>query len=242
MDWVLKKQEQVNANSLIMRDFDKTDTFFSGAFHEEGFFKLDMPNSNIIDISAYKTIEDLIGNLSAKNKKNYKQEVQKYSSLFEVEFKNKLDVLEIENYYTLYLNVTKRNQSLNIFPYPKKLIELICNNPNWETTYMYINTSNSKRELVAICFSHLSENTYNPTFLGINYTLGTELKIYKQLLYQTAKRAIALGKTTMHLGLSADTDKKKIGAKQLEKSAYISIKDNFNMEILNNIFTLQIKN
>ncbi len=241
MDWVLKKQEQVNANTLIMRDFDKTDTFFSGAFHEEGFFKLDMPNSNVIDISNYNTIEELISNLSAKNKKNYKQEVHRYIDTFEIEFNNNIQNLNIDYFYDLYLNVTMRNQSLNIFPYPKKLIELICTNPNWEIMYLYIKTDSNTKELVAICFSHISNTSYNPTFLGINYNIGTELKVYKQLLYQTTKRAIMLGKKMMHLGLSADTDKKKIGAKQLEKSAYISVKDNFNMEILNNIFTLQSK-
>lgn len=237
MDWVLKKQEELNANALIMRDFDKSDTFFSGLFHEEGFFKLDMPNSNVIDISSYQTIDDLISNLSAKNRKNYKQEVQKHSESFEVDFKKETDSTNINHYYEMYLNVANRNKSLNIFPYPKKLVELICVNPYWETMCIYIKTSDSKKELVAVCFSHVSNTTYNPTFLGINYSIGQDLKVYKQLLYQVTKRAIQLGKQTMHLGLSADTDKKKIGAIQLEKSAYISVKDNFNMEILNNIFT-----
>ncbi|MES2568096.1 MAG: aminotransferase class I/II-fold pyridoxal phosphate-dependent enzyme [Bacteroidota bacterium] len=240
MDWVLAKQEQVNANALIMRDFEKTDQFFSGKFHEEGFFKLDMPNSNVIDISGYNTIEDLISNLSAKNKKNYKQEVQKHSLEFEVEFEKSIDSSKIDTYYNLYLNVTQRNQSLNIFPYPKKLIKLISKSSSWETIGLYIKTDSSPKELIAICFCHLSNTSYNPIFLGINYTIDTDLKVYKQLLYQIAKRAIVLGKKTVHLGLSADTDKKKIGAKQLAKSAYISVKDNFNMEILNNIFTLQI--
>lgn len=241
MDWAIEKQEQSNANTLIMRDFDKTDSFFSGAFHEEGFFKLDMPNSNVIDISNFNTIEDLISNLSAKNKKNYKQEVFKYLPSFNIEFKDDINSITINKYYEMYLNVANRNKSLNIFPYPKKLIEQICTNPNWETMFVYIHTSHTTKELAAVCFSHVSDTSYNPVFLGIDYTIGTDLKVYKQLLYQITKRAIELRKKIVHLGLSADTDKKKIGAQQLAKSAYISVKDNFNMEILNNIFTLQIK-
>ncbi len=237
LQWALQKQEHTQANTLIMRDFDKDDHYFAEAFHVEGFFKLDMPNSNSIDISNYQSIDDLISNLSSKNKKNFKQEVQKYQSNFEVEFSVQTTKHDIDKLYELYINVTKRNQSLNIFPYTKKLVTEVIQNPLWETMYLYLNTDTIHKELVAVCFSHTSNTTYNPTFLGINYTIGTNLKVYKQLLYQAAKRAIDLNKKTMHLGLSADTDKKKIGAKQLQKCAYLSVRDNFNMEILNNIFT-----
>lgn len=238
LQWALQKQEHTQANTLIMRDFDKDENYFNEAFHLEGFFKLDMPNSNSIDISNYQSIDDLISNLSAKNKKNFKQEVQKYQSSFEVEFSVQKTKHNIDELYELYLNVTKRNQSLNIFPYTKKIIEQIIQNPFWETMYLYLNTGTNHKDLVAVCFSHTSNTTYNPIFLGINYNIGIDLKVYKQLLYQLVKRAIELNKKTIHLGLSADTDKKKIGSKQLKKCAYISVKDNFNMDLLNNIFTL----
>lgn len=235
INWALKKQEAINANTLILRDFDVEDSYFASAFHEESFFKVDLPKSNITDIKNYHSIEDLISNLSAKNRRHYKEEVARFSSHFEIEFKQHLSPVEIDKMYELFINVTKNNQAFNIFPYPKKLIETINGNPNWETMCMYIQ-HNDTRTLGAVCFCHMTEKSYNPIFLGMDYEAGKELKIYKQLLYQLTSRAIELKKEIIHLGLSADTDKKKIGAKQKHICAYISTKDNFNSEVLNNIF------
>jgi 7-keto-8-aminopelargonate synthetase-like enzyme len=236
IDWAIEKQSHLNANVLMMRDFNREDSYFSDIFHEESFFKLDMPFSNVIDISPYKDIRTLISNLSPKNKKNYKQEVQKYSENFNVQFKTILTELEIDEMYNLFLNVANKNKSLNIFPYPKKLITEISNNPFWETMCLYIN-SNVGLRLSAVCFIHFSEKSYNPIFLGLNYDLASEFKVYKQLLFQLTNRAIELKKEVVHLGLSADTDKRKMGAIQIGKSVYISTKDSFNLEILNSTFS-----
>ena len=75
----------------------------------------------------------------------------------------------------------------------------------------------------------------------MDYEIGIDLKVYKQLIFQLASRAIYLKKKIVHLGLSADTDKKKIGAKQIKKSAYLAVKDNYNLDVLNNIFANQIQ-
>jgi hypothetical protein len=235
IDWANEKQTTLNANVLMMRDFERNDDMLSNAFHNESFFKLDMPFSNVLDVSKYTNIDMLIADLSTKNKKNYKQEVQKYSSNFKVEFKTNLDESEIDEMYNLYLNVANRNKALNMFPYPKKLISEISKNPYWETMCLYIVTPEGN-ELAAGCFIHFSENSYNPLFLGINYDIGTDLKVYKQLLFHLANRAIMLKKKKVLLGLSADTDKRKIGAIQIGKSVYISTKDSYNLEILNNTF------
>jgi hypothetical protein len=101
---------------------------------------------------------------------------------------------------------------------------------------LYIKT-NGELKLAGVCFCHFSEKSYNPIFLGMDYEIGRDLKVYKQLLFQLTSRAIDLKKEVIHLGLSADTDKKKIGAKQNKICAYISVKDNFNLEVLNNIST-----
>lgn len=235
INWANEKQSSLNANVLILRDFVSNDETLSNIFHEESFFKIDMPFSNVLDISQIGSIESLISNLSAKNRKNYKNEVQKYSSQFTIEFSESLSEDEINEAYKLYLNVANKNRALNIFIYPKKLIREICNNENWEILKLKINVD-GELKLAAVCFIHLSEKSYNPLFLGINYDIGLEYKVYKQLLFQIVKRAIDLGKKAVNLGFSADTDKRKIGAMQVNKCAYISTKDNFNFEVINSGF------
>lgn len=235
IDWANDKQMNLNANVLMMRDFVNNDELLSNIFHEESFFKLDMPFSNIIDISKFSDVESLISDFSTKNKKNYKQEVQKYTSKFLVEIKSSLNDNEIDEAYQLYLNVANKNKALNMFTYPKKLIHSISKDKNWEILSLKINNDETSK-LAAVCFIHFSEDSYNPLFLGINYDIGLEYKVYKQLLFQIAKRAIELRKKIVHLGLSADTDKKKIGAIQIGKCVYITTRDNFNLEIINSAF------
>lgn len=236
IDWAIDKQNNLNANVLMMRDFKKEDDYFSDIFHEESFFKLDMPFSNVIDISAYSDIQSLLAELSPKNKKNYKQEVLKYADSFEIKVKTTLSEDEVDEMHSMFLNVANRNKSLNIFPYPKKLITEISSDFSWEILCLYIKATDGLK-LASVCFIHTSDLCYNPIFLGMNYDLATEFKVYKQLLFQITSRAISLQKKTINLGLSADTDKRKMGAVQIGKSVYISTKDSFNLELLNSTFS-----
>ena len=68
--------------------------------------------------------------------------------------------------------------------------------------------------------------------LGMDYSFNTEFKVYKQTLYQVVQRAKQLGVDQVYLGLSADTDKRKVGAIQVPKVAYLQAKDNYHGEVI----------
>lgn len=225
-------QDKEGINSFVLRDFDEADTLVADVVHCEGFFKMNMPNSNVVDISNFKNQEEFIATLSAENKRKYKKEVKKYSDAFQVEILGHGAKHDIEEYYNLYGQVKSKNLAINIFSYPKKLIENITSSPNWETVCLYTNSETNKK-LIAVCFCYVTPNTYCPIFLGMDYDASTPLKGYKQMLYQLVSRAISLRKKTIYLGLSADTDKKKVGAVQIKKAAYVSIKDSYNLEVMN---------
>jgi len=81
------------------------------------------------------------------------------------------------------------------------------------------------------CYKN-SEKIYTPAVVGMDYKFSREYNIYRQLLYQTILRAQQLGFIRIDFGLTAGFEKRKVGAKIIDKCAYIQTRDNFALEAL----------
>ena len=77
-----------------------------------------------------------------------------------------------------------------------------------------------------------SDGTYIPSLVGMDYDYNQKFNTYRQLLYQTIKRANKLGYSKVDFGLSASFEKRKLGATLIPKVAYVQADDNFNLEAL----------
>ena len=82
-----------------------------------------------------------------------------------------------------------------------------------------------------LCYKNI-HRTYIPAYVGMDYSYLTEFHIYRQLLYQTIKRAIELDFQHIALGLTASFEKRKLGANVHEKFAYIQTADNYTLELM----------
>jgi hypothetical protein len=67
--------------------------------------------------------------------------------------------------------------------------------------------------------------------LGLDYDFR-EFHVYRQLLYRAILRAKELGKEKIFLGFTADEEKGKFGAVSVATSAYIQVRDNFNLSLI----------
>jgi hypothetical protein len=72
----------------------------------------------------------------------------------------------------------------------------------------------------------------------MDYAVPKKFSVYRQLLFQGIKRANELGYKKIDFGITATFEKRKLGAKVIQKVAYIQAKDNFSMEFMG---TLQTK-
>jgi hypothetical protein len=90
----------------------------------------------------------------------------------------------------------------------------------------------NERKAVCAAWHYVTESHFSPMIIGIDYTFNSDFKVYKQALYQVLKRARELNLNRVYLGLSADQEKRKYGAKQYQRVAYMQTKDNFNMEVI----------
>lgn len=231
-------KEEENYNALILRDFNQ-DNELKDVFHDAGFFKVNMPNSNVIENFSFTNEQSFFESLSARSRRHIKNDVLKFTNSFTVEFAEKLSQEELNQAYSLYRNVCARNFHINIFPYPQKLFQLINEEENWEFIKLYLpknaTEEESEKQLCGVGICYKTAPLYNAILVGINYDYNEKFSIYKQMLYQVCLRAIELEMNQINMGLSADIEKKKLGAKQYEKIAYFEVTDSYNLEILENM-------
>ena len=104
-------------------------------------------------------------------------------------------------------------------------------NPHWE--FILISSVQTPEELIGVMCCYKNGNcTYVPAFVGMDYDYLIEFHTYRQLLFQTIKRAIQLNFKQIDLGMTASFEKRKLGATVIEKFAYLQTADNYTLELL----------
>ena len=243
LERVAKIQEIINANTLLLRDFDKEDIELKELFLKDGFAPINMPNSNVIENMNWNTSEELLQSVSYRNRKHIRTEVFRNEEAFEIEYKKELTEEESEYYYNLYLNVGKKNRGFNMFDYPTDILTKLSKHSNWEFMVIKLKPDYNIRcenKPVAVGWCYNTKANMSAMIIGIDYNFNHQFKVYKQAIYQVLKRARMLNLSKVYLGLSADFEKRKYGAKQIARVAYMQTKDNYNMEVIESMSAIEL--
>lgn len=227
--FVEKLGAEKNVSMTVLRDFEPNFSW-SNLFLKEGFFSIDMPDSSIVTDLDKKLEFPYIHYLSKRSQKHFKKDIEPHENLFNINILQKPSPKRITTYYELYKQVKERNLAINTFTYPIKLFKEMAAHPNWE--YIELALKSDKKILgVMFCYKNVSKK-YVPNLIGMDYRYARDYHVYRQLLYQTVKRAKALGFNQIDFGFSASFEKRKIGATTLSKKAYVHTNDNFMLEQL----------
>ena len=106
----------------------------------------------------------------------------------------------------------------------------MCAHPNWEC--ILLKAVEDQRVLgVMFCYKNYS-GTYVPSLIGMDYRYLEEFQTYRQLLYQTILRARKLHMNQIDFGMSANFEKRKLGATIIPKQAFVQTDDNYLLEQL----------
>lgn len=234
LDKVEEKYNALNADMLVLRDFDEGSNY-NKTILDQGYFKIDMPESCEVQSQIWNSNEEFVNGLSPRSRKHFNKEIEPYEKYYDVKIKDRLSKSEIERAYQLYNNVKDNNYAINTFRYTQEVFENMNDSPNREFILLAL-----KEEIgnpfVGIMFCYKNNNhTYVPELIGMDYKWAKEYQLYRQLLFQTIKRANALQFQKIDFGVSASFEKRKLGARIIPKVAYIQARDNYAMELMNTL-------
>lgn len=233
LDELHSLQEVTGAPNILLRDFETADEEFKKYLIGEGFFKIDMPNANNMENKRWSGHEEFLTTISARNRRHVRNEVFKNMHYYDVQIVNKLTAAEVDKFYDMYRQVKDRNFAINYFDYVKKSFENMNKYPNWEFLVLRIRKEfEASNPIVAICALYKSPYRFSPVVIGMDYNYVYKYQVYKQAIFQVLNRANDLGYGRISFGYTADTEKHKVGAKQIPKIAYMQTSDNFSFELL----------
>ena len=230
MECLEEMEQPLEAKMIVLRDFRENEIFHN-YFQGQGFVRNQMPDSCSIQLDENETLESYIAKLSSRNRKHLRKEILKPEELLHIKVLQTPSPIQLKRIEVLYSNVHQNNLGLNTFSFPSKLFANMAAHPNWEFITLSPKTDPDKMIGVMLCYKN-AHNTYVPAFIGMDYLYLEQYQVYRQLLYQTIKRAIEIKSKTIALGLTAAFEKRKLGATVTPTYAYLQTPDNFTLERL----------
>jgi len=201
-----------NVSNILLREFCRDQkTSIEGILMNLGLLEVQLPHNLVVDDMTWENTNDLMSRLSQKYRYSLRKEILKREGQFEVEFKRPSGKHEQEYTFELYKNVHSQSTEISVFELPYKLFQKMYTDPSYDFIYLYLKEVSEKP--VAVMMSQIIDNIYNAQLVGLDYNYAREYGCYKQILYQTVKRAKYLGCEKIDLAYTADMEKKKVGAK-----------------------------
>lgn len=234
-------KQKCGASMIQLRDLEYEDSEMRDFLIKEGFIKIEMPDTHLVEDLNWDTEEDFLKKLSHKTRYYVRKDVIKLEDRFDIRFFNNSSTIEnhkIKDWYNLYLNVKNKSFNLNTFDLPVKLFKNINKYEGWETIEISFNKKLDEQygnlsKPLAVVFCYKSKNNnYCPMIIGMNYEFNSEFHIYRQALFQIIKKAKNNGNQKVYMGMEATVEKQKIGARKIQKSLYLQAEDNYNMELI----------
>jgi len=235
-DFAAHLQDTNEANAIMYRDFVNPDEELDRFLMENGFIKTDLPTNHTLENFEWKNPDEWLSELSAKSRRHVRGTILKKEKYYTTTLVKNASENQIEHWYNLYLQVKKNSLALNTYTMPFKLFKNLASSPNWEILELHINTEEFKNEnAVSVIFNYKSGNSYSAMFIGVDYNMQKDFMPYRQALYQSILRAKKLGVKNLHLGFTADMEKKRLGATPKISYGYVQIKDHYNLSVISNI-------
>nr|HPI00121.1 aminotransferase class I/II-fold pyridoxal phosphate-dependent enzyme [Chitinophagaceae bacterium] len=237
LDTVWKQQEESKANALYMRDFNAHDQEIKEFFMSQGFIKIEVPDTHLVDNTTWNSKDEFLATLDCKKRYKLKNEVWKFEKDFEIRISTQASTEQIKYWQNLYANVKAHNYVVNDFELPISFFQnMSLNKSNIEVVELYMKSKEGITKLpISVGFCFKTSSSYSPLFIGMNYNYLQSHNLYKQTLYQLIMRGNQLGLPKTCLGFTASIVKRSLGAKAIPQVSYIQLKDNYNALIISSM-------
>ncbi len=204
--------EKNDISNIMLREFcGEQKTSMERVLMDLGLLEVELPQNLVVDDMTWENTSELMSRLSQKYRYSLRKEILKKETQFQVSFSRPSKEEEQQYTFELYKNVYNQSTEISVFELPYKLFQKMYTDPSYDFIYLYLKDAPEKP--VAVMLSQIIDNIYNAQLVGLNYNYVRDQGSYKQILYQTVKRAKYLGCEKIDLAYTADMEKKKVGAK-----------------------------
>ena len=217
------KLEQ-NCNQIHLRDFRQPAELLRDELLNLGFVERKLLDTMEITHVSWANREEFLRLLSSRYRYNVRKEMVAFEDRYELLTDSQCSLAEIERCYKLYRSVHERGLALNVFPLPLEYFIMAFRHPDYDILRLRLRSDKTK-ETVGVMLSHNFRGQYTALVVGFAKEINLKHKVYKQLLFQTVERAHAQGARKLSLGFTAELEKKKLGARPVPTSAFVSVDD-----------------
>lgn len=228
-------KEHYNCSNVIIRDIDMEDQDLNNIFHNQGYLKVDLPESTVIEELEWLNVEDYLSKLSSKSRGHIRKDVLKFQEYYDIEIKEQLSESELDRAYKLYLQVSDFNMALNNIEFPYRLFKKMNDDQQWEFITFRLKDNYLQPgddPMIGVAFTYKTTESYCGVLLGMDYKYSREFKVYKQILFEAVMRAHTIGKKRVYLGLTSAQEKRKFGAQLKSRVGYLQTQDNYKLELI----------
>lgn len=223
-------QLETNARSIMLRDFDSSDEVVKLKFQNLGFFKLDTLRTNVIS-DLPNTMKEYVTRLSKNSLRHIKRKVHIHADDFTYNVSPKPFPEKIKKWYELYKNVASGKNEINVFTMPFSLFSNLVESGSWEIHE--INTKPSQNgdieQTAGVLFIHCDRDNkiLTPNYIGLDSKFRYR-GVYQQLLYNVVEYAINNKYKQVDLGATAQFEKSRLGAEEVQQFALCQVDDHYN--------------
>jgi 7-keto-8-aminopelargonate synthetase-like enzyme len=224
--------EREKASKVLLRELDTIQNKQLKDFMLElGFVENKLPGNCVIEDLKWNSLEEFMAGMGQKYRYGLRKEILAYEDQFVVEFNKPKTKEELQHGYQLYREVYKKALAISVFELPFSLFEMMNESEHYDIMTLYLKDQPEKP--VAIMYSFINHGVYSAMMVGLDYRFVKTHNTYKQILFQTVKRAKALGCEKIDLAYTAEMEKKKVGAKVEGAYAYTMAMEHYSFALLN---------
>ena len=218
--------ESKDLSKLILRDFCKDQKKkLESHLLELGLIDIQLPNNCVMRDMSWENENDLAQLLTQKYRYSLRKEILKKEDLFRVDYKKPVTEEEKSRAISLYKQVYNRSADISVFELPNALFEHIFSSESYDIINLYL--LDGPKVPIGVMISQIIDGKYHALLVGLDYKYVIEKGTYKQILYQSVKRAKQLNCSLIDLAFTAEMEKKKVGALPEETFGFVMAREHF---------------
>ena len=226
-----KVKEDTGATRVLLREFEPgADPELAQALLDRGFVEVAMPPRMTLDSMPWSDLDGWLASLKGRYRRELRKEILPFADSVDVSAGPLTDTAVRDTAYALYRRVEARGHALNVVALPRSVFDVLVQAPEFDILRFYIGG-----QLTGVMLSHVRDGHYSALLVGFDETYLHSHALYKVALYRTVERAKALGCRSVDLAFTAETVKKKVGARPRPTCAYALVDDTFAANVLLNV-------